>query len=203
MKSPIGFVWVAGVLSVANSFAPSPTRTAVRSGANGILNGMRSPRPNNDNCGLQRRGKNMRATNIPDDNVEHLMQRRRFVVAACITALPLASATLLPADCVAKDLKEEYRQGTAALAEMDDQAPVPRDAYKKLDSGVIYADVRPGSSSSEGTVGPGSRVNRQWVLRKSNGYFVDRFYRSKTIERHEEHPLEVHEVSKNKRVFKQ
>ena len=38
---------------------------------------------------------------------------------------------------------------------------------------------------------------------RSNGYFVDRFYRSVTIERHEEHPLEVHEVSKNKRVFKQ
>lgn len=53
---------------------------------------------------------------------------------------------------------------------MDDQAPVPREAYKKLTSGVIYADLRPGSGE---TISEGSRVNFQWVLRKSNGYFVD------------------------------
>ena len=69
-----------------------------------------------------------------------------------------------------KALSEEYRQGTAALAEMDDQAPVPREAYKKLPSGVIYADLRPGNG---GEIKEGSRVNLQWVLRKSNGYFVD------------------------------
>jgi FKBP-type peptidyl-prolyl cis-trans isomerase len=69
-----------------------------------------------------------------------------------------------------KQLSEEYRQGTAALADMEEAAPVPREAYKKLGSGVIYADLRTGS---EGTVKDGSRVNLQWVLRKSNGYFVD------------------------------
>ena len=69
-----------------------------------------------------------------------------------------------------KALSEEYRQGTAALADMDDQAPVPREAYKKLPSGVIYADLRPGNGEE---VKEGSRVNLQWVLRKSNGYFVD------------------------------
>ena len=53
---------------------------------------------------------------------------------------------------------------------MDDQAPVPREAYKKLGSGVIYADLRPGNGEE---VKDGSRVNIQWVLRKSNGYFVD------------------------------
>jgi FKBP-type peptidyl-prolyl cis-trans isomerase len=70
-----------------------------------------------------------------------------------------------------KALSEEYRQGTAALADMDDAAPVPREAYKKLDSGIIYADLRPGTGGS--VVQKGTRVNLQWVLRKSNGYFVD------------------------------
>lgn len=54
---------------------------------------------------------------------------------------------------------------------MDDASPVPREAYKKLEDGVIYADLRTGSSGEAATVG--SRVNLQWVLRKSNGYFVD------------------------------
>lgn len=50
-------------------------------------------------------------------------------------------------------------------------APVPREAYKKLPSGVVIADLRPGTSSE--VVRDGSKVNLQWVLRKSNGYFVD------------------------------
>lgn len=75
-----------------------------------------------------------------------------------------------PAIAAEKALSEEYRQGTAALADMDDQAPVPREAYKKLPSGVIYADLRPGNGEE---VKEGGRVNMQWVLRKSNGYFVD------------------------------
>jgi FKBP-type peptidyl-prolyl cis-trans isomerase len=69
-----------------------------------------------------------------------------------------------------QDLKEDYRQGTAALGEMDSDAPVPDEAYHKLDSGVVYADLRRGSGEE---VKPGSRVNLYWVLRKSNGYFVD------------------------------
>lgn len=69
-----------------------------------------------------------------------------------------------------KSLAEDYRQGTAALADMEEAAPVPRESYKKLPSGVIYADLRTGS---EGVVEEGSKVNLQWVLRKSNGYFVD------------------------------
>jgi FKBP-type peptidyl-prolyl cis-trans isomerase len=69
-----------------------------------------------------------------------------------------------------QDLGEEYRQGTAALADMDSSAPVPREAYKKLDSGVIIADLIKGNGP---TVEAGSKVNLEWVLRKSNGYFVD------------------------------
>lgn len=70
-----------------------------------------------------------------------------------------------------KALPEEYRQGTYALADMDEAAPVPREAYKKLPSGVILADLRPGTG--EEAIKDGSRVNLQWVLRRSNGYFVD------------------------------
>ena len=47
---------------------------------------------------------------------------------------------------------------------------LPREAYEKLSSGVIYADIAVGNGES---VKEGSRVNLQWVLRKSNGYFVD------------------------------
>lgn len=71
-----------------------------------------------------------------------------------------------------QDLKEDYRQGTAALADMDSDAPVPREAYKKLDSGVIIADIFKGNVGGA-TVSQGSKVNLEWVLRKSNGYFVD------------------------------
>lgn len=92
---------------------------------------------------------------------------RRDLLASALS-MPLVS--FFPSDSVAKDLSEEYRQGTLALQDMDGQAPVPREAYKKLPSGVIYADLRPGKGP---TVEEGSKVNMQWVLRKSNGYFVD------------------------------
>ena len=67
-------------------------------------------------------------------------------------------------------MPEEYRQGTYALSGADDSAPIPKESYSKLPSGVVYADIRPGNGD---TVSTGSRVNVQWVLRKSNGYFVD------------------------------
>lgn len=69
-----------------------------------------------------------------------------------------------------KALGEEYRQGTAALGDPVEAEVLPREAYNKLDSGVIYADISKGSGE---TVKEGSKVNLQWVLRRSNGYFVD------------------------------
>ena len=93
---------------------------------------------------------------------------RRDVMTAAIVAAPLLGTST---KANAKTLSEEYRQGTLALQDMDDQAPVPREAYVKLPSGVIYADLRPGKGGA--AVGQGSKVNLQWVLRKSNGYFVD------------------------------
>ncbi len=70
-----------------------------------------------------------------------------------------------------KALGEEYRQGTAALGDATEAEVLPREAYKKLPSGVIYADISVGGGG--GVVKEGSRVNVQWVLRRSNGYFVD------------------------------
>ncbi|EEC51645.1 predicted protein, partial [Phaeodactylum tricornutum CCAP 1055/1] len=61
---------------------------------------------------------------------------------------------------------------------MDSDAPVPREAYRKLDSGVVYADIRQGSGAE---VKQGSKVNLQWILRKSNGYFVDSSERNQSV----------------------
>ena len=100
--------------------------------------------------------------------------RRAWILtttAACL--LPTS-----PADA-ATSLSEEYRQGTAALSDSEDTAPVPREAYIKLPSGVVYADLRPSKSSN--TVQQGSKVNLQWVLRKSNGYFVDSSERNGSV----------------------
>ena len=78
-----------------------------------------------------------------------------------------------------KALGEEYRQGTAALGDSLEAESLPREAYKKLPSGVIYADISVGggggggNGNDDGLVKEGSRVNVQWVLRRSNGYFVD------------------------------
>jgi FKBP-type peptidyl-prolyl cis-trans isomerase len=96
------------------------------------------------------------------------MLRRRSLMSILVGA-----AFVLPTyPVLAKDLKDEYMQGTAALSNsesnMNNGKPV---GYKKLSSGVIYADMQLGTSDE--TVQPGSRVNLQWVLRKSNGYFVD------------------------------
>lgn len=97
-----------------------------------------------------------------------VVSRRNILATAAI--LGVTTPLVVPGPVHAKDLSEEYRQGTLALQDMDDQAPVPREAYVKLPSGVVYADLRPGKGA---TVGQGSKVNLQWVLRKSNGYFVD------------------------------
>jgi FKBP-type peptidyl-prolyl cis-trans isomerase len=62
-------------------------------------------------------------------------------------------------------------QGTAALGSDEQADPIPKEAYVKLPSGVVYADIRVGSGFESAQVG--NRVNIQWVLRRSNGYFVD------------------------------
>ncbi|KAL7499674.1 hypothetical protein ACHAWT_007301 [Skeletonema menzelii] len=76
----------------------------------------------------------------------------------------------VPPSKVKKSLGEEYRQGTAAMAQSVEAEVLPREAYKKLESGVIYADISKGDGEE---VTEGKKVNTQWVLRRSNGYFVD------------------------------
>lgn len=117
-------------------------------------------------CGARRQTASVLAVSFHSTNDDDHSDRRKVM-----NSLIAAGLSFVPSISNAKDLKEDYRQGTAALSDMDDAAPVPREAYKKLDDGVIYADLRTGSSGEAATVG--SRVNLQWVLRKSNGYFVD------------------------------
>ncbi|KAL7473580.1 hypothetical protein ACHAXS_014049 [Conticribra weissflogii] len=69
-----------------------------------------------------------------------------------------------------KAVGAEYLQGTSALANTEESEVLPREAYNKLPSGVIYADISVGNGEE---VKEGSKVNIQWVLRRSNGYFVD------------------------------
>lgn len=95
------------------------------------------------------------------------MKNRRDIFLPIVT-LPIAFTLSSPSNALVegnpiptkkKALGEEYMQGTSALANMDADAPIPKEAYKKLPSGVIYADLRVGSGE---TVNEGSRVNLQW-----------------------------------------
>lgn len=112
----------------------------------------------------------------PSDNNSNMnsetSRRTMFLAAAAVaTTVPMGSATpAVAAPAPPKSLSEEYRQGTMVLGGSDDDGVVPREAYKKLPSGTIFADTRPGSGE-EAVVG--KKANLQWVLRKSNGYFVD------------------------------
>jgi len=92
------------------------------------------------------------------------------IISNVDVANALVEGTPVPGKTTKKSLGEDYMQGTSALANMDSNAAVPESAYKKLPSGVIIADLRQGTGNE---IVDGSRVNLQWVLRKSNGYFVD------------------------------
>ena len=79
--------------------------------------------------------------------------RRSFVCDAGAAAA--ASAFVLP--CTAATLENDY-------------ASVDPSKFQKTPSGARIADTRVGSGAE---VGASSRVSLQWVLRRSNGYFVD------------------------------
>ena len=124
--------------------------------------------------------KSMMADVINDVRITSLTTTidRRTSLGGMLTMIALASSTLCsPAYALVEGskppraLSEEYRQGTAALGDGVEAEVLPRDAYKKLPSGVIYADISLGSNGE--IVREGSKVNIQWVLRRSNGYFVD------------------------------
>lgn len=120
----------------------------------------------------------LRASDSSDAATDPTSDRRAFVrgfvAGGIIAAAPPPPAVALvegnPPPTKTKALGEEYRQGTAALGDSVEAEVLPREAYKKLPSGVVYADIGVGSGDE---VREGSKVNLQWVLRRSNGYFVD------------------------------
>lgn len=57
-----------------------------------------------------------------------------------------------------------------AFPPTDAEDPIPAGKYVRLPSGVVYADAEAGSGRA---VEAGDRISLQWVLRRSNGYFVD------------------------------
>mmetsp|Transcript_36066 Transcript_36066/g.66922 ORF Transcript_36066/g.66922 Transcript_36066/m.66922 type:complete len:262 (-) Transcript_36066:45-830(-) len=121
-----------------------------------------------------------------DDNEQTTTSDRRtfvhdFVINAGLLATTITTTTPLPAHALiegnvpptkTKSLSEEYRQGSAALGSSVEAEVLPRESYKKLPSGVIYADISVPNGGGE-EVKEGSKLNVQWVLRRSNGYFVD------------------------------
>ncbi|KAL7526077.1 hypothetical protein ACHAXR_001299, partial [Thalassiosira sp. AJA248-18] len=117
----------------------------------------------------------LRASDV--DNGELITDRRAVINNIIAGGIFLGSAgpahALVegtPPPSKTKALGEEYRQGTAAMGGSVEAEVLPREAYNKLSSGVIYADISKGSGD---VVKEGSKVNIQWVLRRSNGYFVD------------------------------
>lgn len=116
-----------------------------------------------------------------DDTIDNksMINSRRSVMNNIAMGILFGMTTIQPAYALVegnlppsktKALSEEYRQGTAALGDSVEAEVLPREAYNKLDSGVIYADISVGSGD---VAKQGSKVNLQWVLRRSNGYFVD------------------------------
>lgn len=55
---------------------------------------------------------------------------------------------------------------------MYENAPAAESPSVSLPSGVSYQDLRSGDDASI-TVEKGKRVNIQWVIKRSNGYFID------------------------------
>ena len=85
--------------------------------------------------------------------------RRGAVCDAAAAAFAIASP------CLAAPLETVYD-----TRPLDQQPVVDPKLFKKTASGARYADLYVGTGPE---VVDGSRVSLQWVLRRSNGYFVD------------------------------
>ena len=105
---------------------------------------------------------------VPLSHLALVTPPRRAVLRDAAAAAALALPWLPPHAALAAKLNPE---GVASETRALDQAPVVDPGrFRKLDSGVRVADLKQGSGPE---VGDGSRVALQWVLRRSNGYFVD------------------------------
>ena len=105
---------------------------------------------------------------VPLSQLALVAPPRRAVLRDAAAAAALSLPWLPPHAALAASLNPE---GVASETRALDQAPVVDPGrFRKLESGVRVADLKQGSGPE---VGDGSRVALQWVLRRSNGYFVD------------------------------
>ncbi len=95
----------------------------------------------------------MRTLSVKTVSPPHALSRRGLLDTAAASAATIATIAL------------------PALAEVEQLAAPGKSvgAMQKLKSGVRYIDLKEGSGAG---VSSGSRVSLQWVLRRSNGYFV-------------------------------
>ena len=89
------------------------------------------------------------------------VSRRTALATTTLAAAPQWS----PMRAHARDVGDDY----TTTRGLEQQPVVP--TMQKLPSGVRYVDIRVGTGASGAQLG--SRVSLQWVLRRSNGYFVD------------------------------
>ena len=104
------------------------------------------------------------------------------VVVALLCVAPAASYSFLPAIVARRITRRDVAAAItvgimpapiAAVAEVAAPPPmveVDLTSFRKISGGGQYADLRVGSGNE---VTDGSRVSLQWVLRRSNGYYVD------------------------------
>lgn len=103
-----------------------------------------------------------------DANHEHSISRSESMrqlflpAAAALLFIPTSSASAMYENAPVRIPDVESGDGTTAAS----SSPGPT----SLPSGVSYEDLRPGTGD---IVSEGKRVNIQWVLKRSNGYYVD------------------------------
>jgi len=82
--------------------------------------------------------------------------------AAALLFIPTSSASAMYENAPVRPTDVESGNDTAAISSSPGSTSLP--------SGVSYEDLRPGTGD---IVSEGKRVNIQWVLKRSNGYYVD------------------------------
>ena len=102
------------------------------------------------------------------------MSASRSCLAFCLLSCTAALLTPLPAARRRAVLRDATALVLLPLAANADSPPpmesVDVAAYKRIPGGGRYADLAEGKGTE---IGEGSKVSLQWVLRRSNGYYVD------------------------------
>jgi hypothetical protein len=84
---------------------------------------------------------------------------------------PFLAAVLQPKLLPALANKRSVDDYTTSRGLEQQQPVTPKESFEKLPSGVRFATLKVGDRGEPATAG--ARVSMQWVLRRSNGYFVD------------------------------